>query len=170
MLSMGVIWNCATHLKKDIIQDINQKTKFLNTFEFDLGDKYEEFVRKIYMSEGMDDWKIERKIEHMKEFNSTSVVIVFFEFSEEKIEYHPYKKRNVFTQLEECKTYIREKYRNQIDNYVFDIIFHTTDDLQELKNDFRILSSFVADSKLDSNADEQLLMIKQYEEYGRINV
>ena len=48
MLSLGIIWNSAQFLSQDIITDINKNTNVLETFEFDLGDRYEDFVRVVY--------------------------------------------------------------------------------------------------------------------------
>lgn len=158
MLSIGIIWNCANFLNKEIIHDVDEKTNILESIELDLGDKYEDFVRSIYSSEQMEKCKIENKINHMMSDSSRKITILFFEFDDSEIEYHPFKKKNVFKHLENCKKYIREKYKSHIDNYTFDIIFHTTDNLIELRNCFNILLTFIEDNNELQNESTSILL------------
>jgi len=161
VLSIGIVWNCANFLNKEIIRDVDERTSILESIELDLGDKYEDFVRAIYSSEQMEEWKIENKISHMMSNSCRKITILFFEFDDTEIEYHPFKKKNVFKQLESCKMHIREKYKSCIDNYIFDIVFHATDNLIELKNCFNILLSFIENNnELQKESTNKLLRMR----------
>ncbi len=143
MLSIGIIWNCAYEYSNQIIKDINDKTSVIGSISIDLGNKYIDFVKDIYASEQMEEWKIEKKINYMLLNENRNITIIFFEFDNSEIEYHPFKKKNVFSKLENCKTFIREKYKPYVENYTFDIIFHATDNITELKNCFNVIISYI---------------------------
>lgn len=164
MLSLGIIWNSAQFLSQDIITDINKNINVLETFEFDLGDRYEDFVRVVYASEQMEKWKIDKKINHMLHTSSRKITILFFEFDETVIEYHPFKKKNVYKELESCKMKIREKYKDFVESYTFDIVFHATDNLEELKNCYNSIVDFLNNTSLNNTDDAvKLIRVKNYD-------
>lgn len=169
MLSIGIIWNCANFLKEDILKDVSQTTHLLDHFEIDLGNKYIEFINAIYSSENMETWKIEKKISHMITNPNTKITILFFEFDEKEVAYHPFKNKNIFVQLENCKMYIREKYKNSIPNYTFDIIFHATDNLTELRNCFDVIVSFLNSGKIDELIDKKVLKLEHHNDFNKGN-
>ena len=39
--------------------------------------------------------------------------------------------------------YIMEKYKNLVNNYTFDIVFHATDNLEELKNCLEVIREYI---------------------------
>lgn len=143
MLSIGIVWNSAYRFSNTIIEDIRHRLEVISFLDFDLGDDYIEFVKEIYFSEQMEEWKIEKKIKHMMSTLGTNIVILFLDFNESEISYHPQKKKNVYTQLEDCKYCIRKKYEAQVEDYTFDIILHATDNLEELKNCFDIIKKYL---------------------------
>ena len=162
MLSIGIVWNAAQQFSDDIIEDMKKMVCVLETFEMDLSDNYFDFVKKIYLSENMEQWKIEKKILHMKTQTNEKISVIFFEFDESKMHYHPYKKKNVYSCLEECKTFIREKYKVLIDNYTFDIVFHSTDNLQELKNCYDLIKEYLLEESKNYN-DKKFVRVMKYE-------
>lgn len=143
MLSIGIIWNVAQPMKKEIINDINDRVNVICSYDMDLKDRYIEFVNSIYRSENMEQYKIDNKISHLILNPNTNITVILFDFNPNIIEYHPFKKKNVYKELEDCKRYIREKYKDYVDNYTFDIIFHATDSLEEFKNCYNVLSCYM---------------------------
>lgn len=169
MLSIGIIWNCANFLKEDILKDVSQVTHLLDYFELDLGNKYIEFVNDIYASENMETWKIEKKVSHMETNPNTKITILFFEFDEKDVAYHPFKNKNIFVQLENCKMHIREKYKDIVQNYTFDIIFHTTDNLIELRNCFDVIVSYLKRLNNDELIDKKVLKLENHKDFNKGN-
>lgn len=166
MLSIGIIWNSAHNLKDDILKDVSEQTNLLEYFEIDLGSEYIDFVNTIYESENMERWKIENKLNHMLINPNTKITILFFEFDSKDVSYHPFKKKNVFVQLQNCKTYIRNKYKDKVPNYTFDIIFHATDSLRELKNCFNIIVPYLKREKLNN---QKVLKLTQHKDINKGN-
>lgn len=144
MKSLGILWNSVGNLKDDVINDIRKNAVVLDTVDIDLGNRYEEFVRKIYSVDDIADWRVDKKVETM--FLSSDlrrVTVVLLDISTSDTYFHPYKKRIVFTNMENLKTGIREKYSKLIPVYFFDNVFHMTDDENEFKSDYEIINSYL---------------------------
>lgn len=143
MISLGIVWNSSYQFSGDIIDDIlNSNIELIGYFDLEL-DRYIEFVNHIYKAETMEEWKIERKLKHMLMDDSSTIRIIFFEFDEKLTRFHPLKKKVVFSQLEDLKDKIRSKYKDQIPNYTFDIIFHATDDISEFRECYGIVLNYL---------------------------
>lgn len=151
MLSVGIIWNSSQKYANDIISDLKKSVDVLDFFEVDFGEKYYSFVKSIYEKEQMEDWKIANKILHMQYTDDNKITIIFFDFDENEIRFHPKKNKNVFSKLEDSKMYIREKYKNLVNNYTFDIVFHATDNLEELKNCLEVIREYINQIKLNED-------------------
>lgn len=159
MISVGIIWNSANQYREEILADIGSLTKLMDSFEVELGENYTEFVQEIYSSENMEQWKIDKKLNHMETCPSRKITILFFDFDESQTEYHPFKKKQVFSQLENCKRFIREKYKDYVENYTFDIVFHATDNLDELKGCTKVIGDFLERKKLSETGQQKLALI-----------
>lgn len=143
MLSIGIIWNSASEFKDYILSDIAEYGEILNTFDLILGNKYDEFVRDIYSDDAIEDWKIDKKIETMKEssdYQGVTVVVLNIDTTEQY--YHEHKKRMVYANLDRLKRSIREKYSQLVSVYFFDNVFHLTDDENEYVECVEVLSKY----------------------------
>ena len=158
MISIGIIWNSVNKYKNNIINDLQGKVTVISSFDYDLGDKFIEFVNSMYHTEQMEQWKIDNKINYMLMNPSKKITIVIFAFDEKKQSYHPMKKKYVYTDLENVKMYIRKKYSALIPNYTFDIVFHSTDNLIELKKCYDVLNKYL--NELSNEDSMKLSRIK----------
>ena len=132
MRCIGIIWNSAFRYRKEMVEIISRYAMSISRqFEINLKSQYNEFVREIYMSEDMENWKIESKISHMENNLNKKVYIVFFEIDSKVQYYHAKKKKYVYINLQELKDLLRNLYKEKIDNYFFDIIFHCTENDKE---------------------------------------
>ena len=144
MVCLGVLWNSVQDYVPDILVDISEHGKVISYFSLELGDNYERFVRDIYSCDEIADWKVDKKIETMYECTDVRrVTIVFINVETSEQTYHIYKKRMIYTNLENMKTEIREKYSRIIPNYFFDNTFHVTDDEKEFKDDLVIITNYI---------------------------
>ena len=57
--------------------------------------------------------------------------------------YHERKKYSVYSNVEHMKEEVRETYKDQIDDYFFDIIFHLTDNQKELDYTAQVLNTYL---------------------------
>ncbi len=144
MFSIGIIWNSVYHFKDEIINDLSKGLDIKDSFTLDLADNYVNFVNDIYQSENMLQEKIIKKIDYMLMNPCRKIEIVLFTFDKQKVNYHVMKKKYVYTELEDMKMKIRKKYSGLIVNYTFDIVFHATDNIDELNNCYDVVKKYLS--------------------------
>lgn len=152
MLCLGILWNSVQKYKDMAIEDIQKYGSLIGTFDMPLEENYEAFVRDIYAQDEIATWKVDKKVETM--FNSSdvrTVTVVFIEVDLTDQFYHGGKKRMVYTNLENLKTGIRDKYGKMIKDYFFDNVFHMTDDERELKADLTVVSNYLKNMSMQSS-------------------
>lgn len=152
MLCLGILWNSVQEYKDMAIEDIQKYGSLIGTFDMPLEENYEAFVRDIYAQDEIATWKVDKKVETM--FNSSdvrTVTVVFIEVDLTDQFYHGGKKRMVYTNLENLKIGIRDKYGKLIKDYFFDNVFHMTDDERELKADLTVVSNYLKNMSMQSS-------------------
>lgn len=152
MLCLGILWNSVQQYKDMAIEDIQKYGSLIGTFDMPLEENYEAFVRDIYAQDEIATWKVDKKVETM--FNSSdvrTVTVVFIEVDLTDQFYHGGKKRMVYTNLENLKIGIRDKYGKLIKDYFFDNVFHMTDDERELKADLTVVSNYLKNMSMQSS-------------------
>lgn len=161
MLCLGILWNSIQEYKNMVIDDIQKYGSLIGTFDISLGENYEQFVRDIYAQDEIADWKVDKKVETM--FNSSDVrtiTVVFIEVDLTGQFYHGGKKKMVYTNLENLKIGIRDKYGKMIKDYFFDNVFHMTDDERELKADLTVVSNYLKNMSVQ-NSNDGIQLIKR---------
>lgn len=154
MLCLGILWNSVQEYKDMAIADIQKYGSLIGTFDMPLEENYEAFVRDIYAQDEIASWKVDKKVETM--FNSSdvrTVTVVVIEVDLTDQFYHGGKKRMVYTNLENLKTGIRDKYGKMIKDYFFDNVFHMTDDERELRADLTVVSNYLKNMSMQSSND-----------------
>ena len=161
MLSIGIIWNSASQFKENILSDISEYGEVLNVFDLILDNQYDTFVRDIYSDDAIDNWKIDKKIETMKQSSDyRGVIVVVLNIDTTEQYYHAHKKRMVYANIDKLKSIIREKYSQLVSVYFFDNVFHLTDDEKEYEECAEILSKYT-DKELIPNQQVKVKKILQ---------
>lgn len=142
MKCVGIIWNCAFEFKDEILEIMSHYCKIEQCFSIDLKTNYEIFLRSIYSFESIAKWKVDKKIEYMKKYSSTSIGVVLFDIDTAITRYHEKKRYFVYSNLQDLKDLIRETYQNKLPFYFFDIIFHCSETQEEYDADTKIISLF----------------------------
>lgn len=162
MICLGILWNGMQEHVKEAISDISCYGDVLYSFKIDLESDYEMFVRDIYSKDNIALWKVDKKIETMFECSDIrTVTVVFINIDTKETEYHPLKKRIVFTNIETMKTNIRKKYSNMVNSYFFDNVFHVTDNEKEFVDDLEVVEKYYEKhvNNDDINLDKQFTKI-----------
>lgn len=128
---------------------VHINTDKIDTFINDLGDKYEEFLRKLYADENMTDYRMSKKLEYMDFAENNRIVAFLMDIGKADYIYNERKGKSTCTQIEEYKKKIRERYSKKLPKYYFDTVLHMTDDEIELDYSIRILEKY-KDYCLDS--------------------
>lgn len=147
MDSFGIIWNTAQTCRDEIIQDIKNSVPVLDIYDIDLGNNYENFVRDLYSIDEIDSAKLEMKLQSMLNNKLRIITIIFMKIDPTKQYYYIHKKRNVFSEIQDLKLLIRNKYKEKVENYFFDNVFHMSDDEFEYVEGLKILSKYLDNSK-----------------------
>lgn len=141
MLSLAIVWNNAIDFTDEIIKDMKESVNVYCSFKLALGEQYKNFVYNIYSGEEIQ--KIDKKYNSMISCQNKEVAVILFEFDSNNIIFNQFKKKYVYEDLDNLKYYIRTKYSKLVDNYVFDNIFHCTDDENECLCDLRTINGFL---------------------------
>lgn len=142
MKCVGIIWNCAFEFKDEILETMSKFCSIEDSYTIDLKTDYELFVRTIYDSDNIAKWKVDKKIENMTKYQSTSVCIVYFDIDTSATRYHEKKKHLVYSNLQDLKDLVRESYKNKLPFYFFDIIFHCSESQKEYEENSQIIEHF----------------------------
>ena len=124
---VALIWPPAEALSNDIICEMKKQVRIDSVKEciIDSG-KMRDFVKKIYETDDSLEKQIEDKIVRIQKEKESKVVIVEFRMDNPdfciKRFGHTISKAGM-----NLKNMLREKYKERINDYVFDVVIHTTD-------------------------------------------
>ena len=99
MKYIGILWNTISELEDLVITDINEMATVTEVHELDLSSQYENFVRTIYEHDGIDKWKIDKKLEGMNSSNNQNVVILFIDVDDSERVFNSNKNKEVITNI-----------------------------------------------------------------------
>lgn len=138
----GLLWNSATEYAPEILSKISSNYQLLKTQIYNLSDCYENFVKDIYSEDSIAEWKVEKKINYMRQFMNRKVTVFDIDIDNPTFRYVDVKKRSTCVQIEEIKKSIRSEYSKKIQPYFFDTIIHMSDDQKENYQMQRVLQKY----------------------------
>lgn len=146
---IGVLWNSLNNnQKEEIISRIRQNGKIEEIINIDLKDKYEDFIKDIYVenheAEGVSFIKYATLY---NQFENNEITIINFEPEVSFYEFTNNTKGFQFINLAELKRNIRKDYKNRIRKYAFDNIFHLTMNKEEYDLTEKVLKKYVKEYK-----------------------
>lgn len=144
MKAIGILWNSMNKYTNMALQDINKYCKITDVISINFKSLFSDFISKVYPYTGENLWKLKYKISHMDNvYDSNEIKIVFLDIpSSEKI-FVERKGIYIYKNIEELKNYIRNKYKNKVDNYAFDNVFHMTDDEKEYEETIKLVKNYI---------------------------
>lgn len=161
----GIIWGPAFEYYTKILEDIKSLEPTLEIFEeqvmkFENEYEYRSFLNGIYHIDDIEKWKIDKKFHYTK----TKLNICIFKF---RLLHPDYRKKlktgkPISKKIELIKKEIRNKYKDKIKNYFYDIILHISDNeeqshyMNELSEKDLKINEF-----LDSIKEDEYVIIKE---------
>lgn len=123
----GIIWAPAIEHKDEVLEDLALFGQISGVKQYEFSKvRYENIVRSLYAIDDIEAWKIDKKLEYMKDYPKELISFhIIFEnpgFRLKQATNLPLSK-----QVERVKRNIRSKYQACIDNYFYDIILHIAD-------------------------------------------
>lgn len=167
MRTIGILWNSMDAFLEEAINDIQTFASVTDVISIDFKDKFSDFISKIYPYKGEEKWKLEYKISHMfNQYANNKINIIFMNIDNENKIFVPRKKLYIYEDVEKLKMYIREKYRNKINNYAYDNVYHMTDDEDEYKITIELIINYIlfyfSSDKITINLDELMYYKKNF--------
>jgi hypothetical protein len=154
---MCTIWSPVTEFYNDIINEMSYygDVSEINTVYFSNDHEFNTIVKGIYYSDDIAEWKIEKKLDFMKNYKKT---ILFMKLRIDN-PFFRIKSKTGFPlsrYMERVKYVFRERYKSFVPNYFHDVIIHIADNYNQ--------SIFIDDLlKIDLNIDDFFVAIKDLE-------
>lgn len=143
MIVFGIIWGPAYKYSDSILKDIQKYSSPIFAIDLNLKDKLQGFIMDMYSEEDTPRWKINAKLHYMQISKNPQIKVCFMNVDERKTYFHERKHYYVYSNIEDMKMFVRNKYSKLIDNYFFDIVFHTTDNHKELSYSVSVLKKYL---------------------------
>ena len=126
-----VIWSPAVGLSEDILRDLSYFGTVCGVKRYDcIPGEYQNIVKAIYAVDDIARWKIDKKLEHMRQqapsLISVDLRLDFPDFRLKKATGMPLSRIG-----ERTKKALRSRYKDRIENYFFDVILHISDNYQQ---------------------------------------
>ena len=123
-----VLWPPVYPFFNEICESLNQQYELKKYTDYNYSEEdFKETVRSVYKSDDIADWKIEWKIKHMLDFQPKTVRVLEIYTDLPKFRLKRLNNNALSIEGEKIKREYRERYKDRIDNYVYDIILHTGD-------------------------------------------
>ena len=146
---IGIMWNSLSpEYKQEILDKMNKLGNIKYAISIDLKDKYEDFIKDIYVENHEAEGVSFMKYAILKDqFPSNDIEIVYATFDVSLYEYTNNLKGFQFETLAELKRNIRNTYKKKITKYAFDNIFHLTMNDSEYKLTDDIIVKYLEGAK-----------------------
>lgn len=134
-----VIWSPAAGLSDDIIRDLRCFGRVDHVRRSAYSPvEYQNMVKAIYAIDDIADWKVQAKLEHMRQEEPELISMRFYpvcpDFRIKDVSGMPLSRRG-----ERVKRCLRARYRDQIEDYYVDVIMHSADNFAQSAYMFRVL-------------------------------
>lgn len=138
-----ILWPPVEDYFDEILKSLQKKYNILEYKKRNLGTKLDTIVKEIYEIDNIEDWKVNKKLENIKlctkRTNIFIIKIDLFATNFRSKTKHPDVLISIDAEL--IKKDIREKYRNKVKHYFYDIIVHMSDNYQHVDHIKKVLES-----------------------------
>lgn len=127
----GVLWPSVKEHFDEITQLINDEYGVIKFVDYEMPYKiFERFIHGVYHINDIAEWKIALKLEHMSKSSKYVVRVLDID-----MRYPDFRVKSVGKTIskegEKLKEFVQNSYKNVIDHYQYDIIFHTADNYEQ---------------------------------------
>jgi len=146
---IGILWNTLNNnLMQEAINLIKENSRINECISIDLQDKYKDFIYDIYRFndefEGIPYFKSCGLID---KYDSNTIVILNLIVRVSNYIYYNGMKGYLFKEISELKNLIRKSFKNRIENYGYDTIFHLTVNEDEYRYTEEICKKYIREYK-----------------------
>jgi len=143
-----VLWDPIKEYFEDAEEHIQTKYSVIKSECYDLGGEYEKCMRQLYEIDDVATWKVDKKISFMK--NPSHIKVLTLDIFDTKFRNKTQNKDKIISiEIESLKKDIRQKYKDKIDNYFYDIIVHAGDNYEHTDHISKVLKLY-EDKKVEN--------------------
>jgi len=141
---IGILWNMGNKFAREIVLKININQDVIQVREYDLKDRYDEFVLDCYRgdNEAYQDGYIYEKIKNMKATNNTKVIAFVVQIDEPTYVINQTNGNKQCMEARKIKQQIRGEYASKIEGYFFDNLIHISDNEEETQRVQSVLEKY----------------------------
>lgn len=144
MKAIAIIWNSMREHFNEALDDISNDAKIFDALKINFSDEFNSFISNIYPYEGDERWKLEYKTNILnRNDQNLEICILFLDVPDSTLKYVERKKQYIYENVEALKQKIRGKYKNIIDFYSYDNVFHMTDNEMEFNKTVLVVKKFL---------------------------
>ena len=129
-----ILWPPVEKYFLKIYREIEENYEIINYKQVEFKNNLESVMKDIYEVDNIEEWKLEKKIQSMKESTTSKSVFIL------KINLFATKFRNkiqhpdciISEDAELIKRRIRDNYRDKVNKYFYDIIVHMSDNYEHV--------------------------------------
>ena len=127
-----VLWAPVAEYFDEITEKISMLYPVKVVKNVDFSDEtYNRMVKAIYNIDDIPAWKIDKKIEYMKNFYPKKMRYLSLDFDMPMYRFKQGNFHTILTQGENLKRIIRNCYKDKISDYFYDICIHTSDNTMQ---------------------------------------
>ena len=123
----GILWPPVSKYFDEITNLIGSRYRISSYTDYDFPEEiFLRFIHGVYHLDDIAEWKVAAKIEHMlrKGLNKVRILDIDMKSPDFRVKRTG---KTISQEGERLKKLIRDKYSNMVDDYFYDIIFHTSD-------------------------------------------
>ncbi len=127
-----ILWPSAEHLFENITKDLGEIYPIVSYKDYEFKDEtFSRLVYAIYNIDDIEKWKIQKKLECMNSCCNKKIRVVKLDIDSPLFRLKASTCGTLSRVGEYIKSFIREKYKEKIDNYFYDIIIHIGDNFEQ---------------------------------------
>lgn len=133
------LWPAAADHFDWLETQIRKEGNIISTTDFSNITQFDRVVRDLYsVDKRTDDWRIGKKIHELKKYEGPLRVVTF---ELPNPEFKPNEQPRLSKRAQELKSNCRKELYTELDNYVFDIILHITDNYKQNRHAAQVVNS-----------------------------
>lgn len=131
--TIGILWNSMEEYYDEAMEDIARSAIIDKYFDIEFSTiQFKKFIDTIYPRIDLEHWKTDIKINNIVDkYKNNKIRVVYLTLNKTDRKYVSYKKSFLYSSVLDLKEHMRQKYKDKIEHYQFDNVFHMTDDESE---------------------------------------
>lgn len=135
---VAILWPGLREHFDDVESIIRSRVDVIQTDEYELENGLDSFITDIYsVDQRAADWRIKQKIHELRSYNPT-IRVLTFKLSDP--DFRPFERPRLSRTTHDLKYDIRQEYQEVLENYVYDVTVHITDNYTQNAHVATVLS------------------------------